>query len=85
MTREFNIFTQFFLPFLYSNNAFGKFVYNCHKAGIEDLSRFIEVFSPDRWLDRAFLFKTTPEGSQFWNELSEQWDLILTTFNSDTL
>lgn len=85
MATKFKIFANFFVPFLFVNDAFEKFVHNCHKSGIADLSRYLELTSPNHWLDYAFFYGHTPEGFQFWSDLSDEWALFLTVFNTSDL
>ena len=69
-----------FFNFLSANNALAQYLNALHKNRADDpqISKFfLESAPPENWLSGAFSWVTTPQGHEYWKELSNKWRAVL--------
>lgn len=74
-----------FFRFLKNNNAFDLYCANVQNPICRGRYRGLNVFketTPNEWINFAFAYSRTPQGQDFWYDLSVKWKhgLIINRF-----
>lgn len=81
MTRNSKIFVNQFIPFLFAHQAFDLYVSNfIVNFPCMPLNQFIDSTLVNCWITCAFVFCNTPEGFDFWNRMSKEWQSVARHF-----
>ena len=69
---------QVFFRFLKENNCFNQYLKNCSNKELKNVFCGLNALksNPNRpyiWLGYSFDFRKSPEGANFWNNLSSIW------------
>ena len=62
-----------FVLFLIGNRALLNYLRNLHEYSPNRREMLFKAFSPRSWIDVSFLFPDTPEGKDYWKNISEKW------------
>lgn len=66
-----------FIQFLLQKGSLAAFDAHVRKDRGESLTRYLRNTEPAFFISVAFRFDKTPEGFQYWNYLSDEWNSIL--------
>ncbi len=72
-----HLLTVGFIQFLLRNGSLAAFIANVRNDRGESLTRYLRNTEPAFFISSAFRFDKTPEGFQYWDYLSDEWNSIL--------
>lgn len=69
-----------FMEFLQNHQCLGCYSLNVLSVHLCTVGRFLYRTPPEIWIAGAFRYEYTPEGERFWNEIANEWNIVLRKF-----
>lgn len=69
-----------FCTFLKQNRAYNSFMRNLSESSSVSDDRDFARFNPKDYVNVAFFWSSTPEGSDYWSFLDREWQFVVKLF-----